>query len=207
MSSGRNTAAFSGAGAGGGEAEVEELLRAAQDDLLLNLSVNSHSISSSSSLEPDLTRRFQALRSNPSASNSIPNSSANPLSDQSISKDDEMNKVLGEDLAMRFAKLKGGIGPSKAIEFESTISDNMIDGNGDDKQDEVEKVMQWAMDAARLDPSHSHDDKLDEDDEKIDDSSEEEEEEEEEKVEELDKIKQGSKAEGKKNNKKKWFLF
>ncbi|MQM18253.1 hypothetical protein Taro_051241 [Colocasia esculenta] len=43
--------------------DVEELLRAAQDDLLIKLSVDVHTTTTSSSLDPDLSRRFDALKS------------------------------------------------------------------------------------------------------------------------------------------------
>ncbi|OMO77136.1 Hydantoinase/oxoprolinase [Corchorus capsularis] len=51
--------------------EVDQLLQAAQDEMLLKLSVDSHmSRVAPDYLDPDLSRRFQALRSRPSTSQS-----------------------------------------------------------------------------------------------------------------------------------------
>lgn len=131
MSSDKRKKKLTNGGAGGDEAAVEELLRAAQDDVLLNLRLNSHSISDDShfaSLDPDLTRRFDALKSKPS----VPSSSNSDV----------------DDLQSRFAKLKGGVGSGHGI---ASVGSGGISEPG--TEDEVEKVMQWAMDAARLDES------------------------------------------------------
>ncbi|KAL7110956.1 hypothetical protein ACP275_05G058600 [Erythranthe tilingii] len=47
--------------------EVEQLLRAAQDDMLLKLNLNSHMArgSSAAAIDPDLDRRFLALKKTP----------------------------------------------------------------------------------------------------------------------------------------------
>ncbi|KAM7490786.1 hypothetical protein LguiA_033707 [Lonicera macranthoides] len=54
------------------EDEVEELLRAAEDSMLLKLSINSHMSRGSSStiIDPDLDCRFQALRFKPNPTTS-----------------------------------------------------------------------------------------------------------------------------------------
>lgn len=131
MSSNKRNKKLTDGGAGGDEAAVEELLRAAQDDVLLKVRLNSHSISSDShfsSLDSDLARRFDALRSNPS----VP----------SLSNSDV------DDLESRFAKLKGGVGSDHGI---GSVESGGISDEG--TEDEVEKLMKWAMDAARLDQS------------------------------------------------------
>ncbi|KAJ4777165.1 hypothetical protein LUZ62_061422 [Rhynchospora pubera] len=120
-----------GGGGGGDDAAVEELLRAAQDDVLLNLRVNSHSVGSDahfSSLDPDLMRRFDALRSKPS----VPSSSNSHC----------------DDLEARFAKLKGGVGSEGG---GGSVGSGGVGESG--MEDEVEKVMKWAMDSVRLDQS------------------------------------------------------
>ncbi|XP_047073452.1 uncharacterized protein LOC124682887 [Lolium rigidum] len=127
----------------GDEAEVEALLRAAQDAVLLKLQSNSHLVSSSSSaasnppaldpapdsLDDDLARRFDALRSRPPAPK----------------RPDAASPGMDE-MEARFAALKGGAaGPEK----ETKVS--LEDLGDESEEDEVEKVMRWAMDAARLD--------------------------------------------------------
>nr|GEW76399.1 reverse transcriptase [Tanacetum cinerariifolium] len=104
--------------------EVEQLLKSTQDDLLLKLTVNTHhkskpifqqSSSSSSRLNSDLDRRFEALRSKPTKPN-IQNHE--------------------EDVDNLFARF-------------------------------VARIISWAVDAARLDPSPSSD--VDQDHETDDD--------------------------------------
>ena len=151
--------------------EVEELLQAAQDELLLKLSLDSHmSRVSPNYIDSDLDRRFQALKkSRPSSSSS----SVVPQSQSHKSTDDNSNN---SDLSARFAALKAkgssssssaavgvgvGVGPSSNILYEE---------EDDDEDDEVEKLIRWAKDAARLDPSPpSDDDDDDQDDDEEDD--------------------------------------
>ncbi|KAJ3690566.1 hypothetical protein LUZ61_019730 [Rhynchospora tenuis] len=124
-----------GGGGAGDDAAVEELLRAAQDDVLLNLRVNSHSVASDShfsSLDSDLMLRFDALRSKPS----VPNPSA--------------SNSDGDDLEARFAKLKGGVGSDGGV---GSVGNGEGVGEESGMEDEVEKVMKWAMDSVRLDMS------------------------------------------------------
>ena len=145
--------------------EVEELLQAAQDELLLKLSLDSHmSRVSPNYIDSDLDRRFQALKkSRPSSSSSsvVPQSQ----SQSHKSTDDNSNN---SDLSARFAALKAkgssssssaavgvGVGPSSNILYEE---------EDDDEDDEVEKLIRWAKDAARLDPSPPSDDDDDDDD-------------------------------------------
>ena len=145
------------------EMEVEQLLQAAQDELVLNLSINSHmSRVSPNYIDSDLDRRFQALKK--SGSSVVPQESSN---------NKELKAVMGDDLSARFAVLKGSSSssstPGVGVGPNNILSD---DGDGDeDEEDEVEKLIRWAKDAARLDPSPPSDD---------DDHDEEEEEEEEE---------------------------
>ncbi|KAI4313185.1 hypothetical protein L6164_026183 [Bauhinia variegata] len=144
--------------------EVEELLQAAQDQVLLNLSVNSHIVSSSTSsnnyLDGDLDRRFQALKSSkPSIQTQIP------------IVDRESKDALGDDLSARFAGLKVKNSSSTS---SSALAKELGLGGGptldstvqeeDDEVDQVEKLIQWAKDAARLDPSPPSDDDNDSDD-------------------------------------------
>ncbi|GLT54310.1 hypothetical protein SLA2020_275190 [Shorea laevis] len=98
--------------------EVEELLQAAQDELLLKLSLDSHmSRLTPDYISSDLDRRFQALKSRPSA----------PLT-----------LLLILYLLPKTRR--------------------------NQRQDEVEKLIQWAKDAARLEPSPSSDDEDEDDD-------------------------------------------
>jgi hypothetical protein len=158
------------------EMEVEQLLQAAQDELVLNLSINSHmSRVSPNYIDSDLDRRFQALKKSGS---SVPQESS---SKKTYVDDKELKAVMGDDLSARFAALKGssssssnpdvGVGPKNILS-----DDGDGDGDGDeDEEDEVEKLIRWAKDAARLDPSPpSDDDDHDEEEEEDDDDEEEE---------------------------------
>lgn len=131
------------------EDQVEELLRAAQDDMLLSLSVDSH-ISHLS----DVERRFQALKLN----KPTPKAAAPPNSNSTAIQadvDPELKAVLGDDLSARFAALKASMPmPSSS----SSIISPDYDDDAVDEDDEVEKLMRWAKDAARLDPSPPSDD-------------------------------------------------
>lgn len=151
--------------------EVEELLQAAQDELLLKLSLDSHmSRVSPNYIDSDLDRRFQALKKSRPSSLS---SSVVPQSQSQTHKstDDNSNN---SDLSARFAALKAkgssssaavgiGVGPSSNILYEE---------EEDDEDDEVEKLIRWAKDAARLDPSPPSDD--DDDDDQDDDEEDDE---------------------------------
>ncbi|KAL4360592.1 hypothetical protein GQ457_04G004430 [Hibiscus cannabinus] len=168
--------------------EVEQLLQAAQDEMLLEISVDSHmSRVAPDYLDPDLSRRFQALRSRPSSSRSQQKKQPSapelqppqPLKPQPEQKEDEERKeqkskvvvadnvdeelkaVLGDDLSARFAALKASLStssnPTASITNEVRIGLEKSDGE-DDEEDEVERVIQWAKDAARLDPSPASDD-------------------------------------------------
>ena len=139
--------------------EVEELLRGAEDEILLNLSTNSHmSRVSPSYIDADLDRRFQALRSSSSTSAKTDPFPQNPKPKNPVPKnvDTPQNPRLDDDpddLFARFAALKGSISEATA-----TVSDGDGDGDGeDDGEDEVEKVIRWAMDAVRLENSHPTD--------------------------------------------------
>ncbi|KAL6984793.1 hypothetical protein U1Q18_018172 [Sarracenia purpurea var. burkii] len=180
-----------------GDDEVDLLLRAAEDDVLLNLSVDSHmsrgvSQSQSSYIDPDLDRRFQSLLNSSrsgsgsrsrSASKVAPKPQALPTK-TARDQDDEKTKVKrrtgdggnisDDDLFGRFAALKGSIHSSSSSSSSSSFDRNHYQGpkeynSGDEKlnrrtiesdgvnEDEVQKVIQWAIDAARLDPSPSTD--------------------------------------------------
>ncbi|XP_022725694.1 coiled-coil domain-containing protein 1 isoform X2 [Durio zibethinus] len=184
-----------------GSDEVEQLLQSAQDEVLLKLSVDSHmSRVAPDYLDPDLHRRFQALRSRPSSSQSKSHSlqqkqssaaqPSKPRQEQKeeekkerISKvavvdnvDEELRGVLGDDLSARFAALKASLSSSSnptpvAASTTNEVRIGLEKSNGDyDEEDEVEKVIQWAIDAARLDPSPPSDDDNDQIDSDSDDN-------------------------------------
>jgi hypothetical protein len=201
----RNPTTMSGGGRKptGDEAEVEALLRAAQDAVLLKLQSNSHLVSSSSSaasnppaldpapgsLDDDLARRFDALRSRPPAPK----------------RPDAASPGMDE-MEARFAALKGAAaGPEK----ETKVS--LEDLGDESEEDEVEKVMRWAMDAARLDVATagggvtpSAEDKEEEEDK----SSASSEEDEEDRLElEMEKRKEKEMLSKKNKAKNRWFFF
>lgn len=155
--------------------EVEDLLQAAQDEMLLKLSVDAHmSRVSPSYLHPDLHHRFQALKKPSSSSSKIkPNPRSLEVSLQTTEKkvkgkdtassqeiDDELKGVLGDDLLARFAALKG---VSKKSGGCDQFDQPSVNADSGDDEDEVEKVIRWAIDAARLDPSSPTDDESDND--------------------------------------------
>ncbi|KAK9065664.1 hypothetical protein SSX86_015065 [Deinandra increscens subsp. villosa] len=156
--------------------EVEELLKSTEDDLLLKLTVNSHikskskpkfdlvpESSRSNAIDPDLDHRFQALRSK-----------SNPKTKVSADHEDV------DTLFARFAALKG---PNTKSASNSTTEDTEIEKNEscgianvkeeEDEEDEVQKIINWAIDAARLDPSPTSeiDDSEEEEDEDSDEDS------------------------------------
>ncbi|XP_021901631.1 uncharacterized protein LOC110817409 [Carica papaya] len=139
--------------------EVEQLLEAAQDELLLNLSVNSHSSRISPDyLHPDLLRRFQELKSRPSLAPPRP-----PRTQHSSSTNrGDVAAVDDDDLSARFAALKASLPSSSQsvpVDPRASLMDGRVPGNDhEDEDDEVEKLIKWAMDAARLDPSPPSDD-------------------------------------------------
>ncbi|KAK2353325.1 hypothetical protein QL285_090958 [Trifolium repens] len=119
------------------EDEVEQMLRAAQDEILLNLSINSHlsrpSPSSSSSTIPnpdpdldlDLERRFQALKTK--------SKDQGPL-----------------DLSSRFDALKNKSNQTGNAAVTIPASETYEES---DEEIQIQKLIEWAKDAARLDPS------------------------------------------------------
>ncbi|XP_058082815.1 uncharacterized protein LOC131230827 [Magnolia sinica] len=148
--------------------EVEELLSAAEDQMLLNISTGSH-ITRNTSLDSDLVRRLEALKT-PSSSTGI--TRVPPMKDRervvvvSAVVDEELQRILGEDLSARFSALKG---TSSSREFQARPKkldddDDNVDVDDDGVSKEVDKLMQWAMDEARLNPSMSSDDDDDDDD-------------------------------------------
>ncbi|EES13345.1 hypothetical protein BDA96_07G041000 [Sorghum bicolor] len=203
---------------GGEEAEVEALIRAAQDAVLLKLQANSHLVSSTPAasasstppsldaaaldpLDSDLARRFDALKSRAAAPKPTP---AGAGAGAAVGGMDE--------LEARFAALKGAAaGPEK----ETRVRLEDLGGeSSEDEADEVDKVMRWAMDAARLDVAAAGtaggkakkraDDEEEEKDEKSSVSSEDEEEDEEERL----RLEMARKKEmAKTKSKNKWFFL
>ncbi|CAH9140067.1 unnamed protein product [Cuscuta epithymum] len=159
--------------------EVEELLRAAADETLLQLSVDAHPARGSSAqfIPPDLDRRFQALKSQPKTS-TIPNKHRKmPAPAASSASDDAKfpkNVGEGDDLFARFAALKSSLPSlsSSAGSISNPGRDEAENGKDGDVDDEVQKLINWAIDAARLDPSPPSDTDCDDDDD-LDDSSDE----------------------------------
>ncbi|CAH8382868.1 unnamed protein product [Eruca vesicaria subsp. sativa] len=145
--------------------EVEQLLQAAQDEMILKLSVDSHaSRSKPDYLDPDLHSRFLALRSKPSQQKK--KTETNDQKRMPISPPKSKDVVeTPDDLMLRFAALKTTL-PSSSSAVSSVLPPGEI---GED--DEVEKLIQWAIDAARLDPSPPSDD--DDDDERYSDNDDE----------------------------------
>lgn len=155
------------------EKQVEELLQAAQDEMLLKLSLNSHmSRVPPAYLDSDLHRRFQALKSRPSLppsrSQSQPQRSVEAATTSSTPpppslgasvEDGESQALLGDELSVRFAALKGSL-----FSTSSSSTPTIVIPEDDEDEDEVEKLIRWAKDAARLDPSLPSDDEEDEDD-------------------------------------------
>ncbi|KAL2461287.1 hypothetical protein Adt_44707 [Abeliophyllum distichum] len=148
--------------------EVQQLLQAAQDDLLLKLSLNSHIArsSSGSSVDPDLERRFQALKYKPGNTSTAAVSTTGTIDDdRDPVKANVTNNIGGfeeDDLFARYSALKNSI-PShnrKSNIEPSDIVSRQQEEESDDEEDEVEKVIKWAIDAARLDPSPPSDDEI-----------------------------------------------
>jgi hypothetical protein len=153
------------AGPSGEEAEVEALLRAAQDAVMLKLQANSHLVSSTSfasasasaptvplddaaapdPLEDDLARRFDALKSRAA----VPAPASKPAGAGAATAPAPAATASGMDeLEARFAALKGAAGPEKEA---ARVKLEDLGGESSEDEDEVDKVMRWAMDAARLD--------------------------------------------------------
>ncbi|XP_047323045.1 nucleolin [Impatiens glandulifera] len=152
--------------------EVEMLLRATEDELLLNLSVDSHmSNVSPSYLDSDLDRRFQTLKSSPAKRSPAPATvskaqTSQPLPTTATGTDNKKrddSSITYDDLLSRFANLKGSAPVPASV---SSSADLNCKTNGSD-EDEVEKVIQWAIDAARLDPSPPSDSEDEDDNEEI----------------------------------------
>ncbi|KAH0766152.1 hypothetical protein KY285_002023 [Solanum tuberosum] len=122
--------------------EVEELLRAAEDDVSLKLSLNSHMARGSSTqfIDPDLDQRFQALRSKQTPPKK-------PISQKGFDNQATSTTDESDDLLTRFAALKSSLPASSSAKQHAVVEDE------EDDDDEVEKVIKWAIDAARLDPS------------------------------------------------------
>ncbi|KAK4423302.1 hypothetical protein Salat_1913000 [Sesamum alatum] len=140
--------------------EVEQLLRAAQDDVLLKLNVDSHMArgSASAAIDPDLDRRFQALKKKPQRPTKLDDSTKRPPTkvDTGDSKVDGA-PAEDDDLFARFAALKNSLPSYNKNESKSNFPADE-QATEEESEDEVDKVIKWAIDAARLDPSPSSDD-------------------------------------------------
>ncbi|KAL6566268.1 hypothetical protein OROGR_001883 [Orobanche gracilis] len=143
--------------------EVEQLLRAAQDDMLLKLNVNSHMARAAGStpIDPDLNRRFEALKRPQNPSRIHDPLKKVPAKMDTNSASEVNGAAADDDLFARFTALKKSL-PSHSrnrlgSNFPSDLSVNQ-EVKEEESEDEVEKVIKWAIDAARLDPSPSSDD-------------------------------------------------
>ncbi|KAG7546340.1 hypothetical protein ISN44_As12g017140 [Arabidopsis suecica] len=138
------------------EDEVEQLLQAAQDEMILKLSVDSHtSRSSSDYLDPDLHSRFLALKSQKKKGQQQQQHKRRP---RSPTKSKDVVEETPDDLMLRFAALKTSL-PSASSSSSVILQDGIGEDNDEIGEDaEVEKLIQWAIDAARLDPSPPSDD-------------------------------------------------
>ena len=141
--------------------EVEQLLQAAQDEMILKLSVYSHaSRSRPDYLDPDLHSRFLALRSKPSQQKKNKKTTEQKRRPVSPPKSKDVEETP-DDLMLRFAALKSTLPSSSSASVPPSVlrpgeMGDEADELGED--DEVEKLIQWAIDAARLDPSPPSDD-------------------------------------------------
>lgn len=146
---------------------MEQLLRAAQDDMLLKLSLNSHMAraSASAAIDPDLDRRFQALKK-PQQPRKVDDSMKREPKKMD-SGDNKVDDVAAEDdLFARFVALKNSLPSHSRKENKSNFpGDESVNQQvtEEENEDEVEKVIKWAIDAARLDPSPPSDDDDDND--------------------------------------------
>ncbi|OWM91377.1 hypothetical protein CDL15_Pgr017295 [Punica granatum] len=130
-------------------------IAAGEEGVELHDIINSHVAGSAShSLDLDLSRRFQALKSPPLApSLSLPKPSP-PLHQV----DDKLKAVVGDDLSARFTALRGSLHPSSSPSFSPSVaSANLVPSgtslacngrdrdpscsNPDDEEDEVEKII------------------------------------------------------------------
>lgn len=163
-----------------GTDEVEDLLRQAEDAALLKLSVNAHMAHhSSSDLPPDLAHRFQSLKFGPSTSKSSQNSTTASIVRAELGRDQSSAPIDDDpdDLFARFTALKASLPKPSAASYSSFTVDpvqeesselvNQVGGDSklamegdfnENHENEVEKIIRWAVDAARLDPSPESDD-------------------------------------------------
>ncbi|XP_062155297.1 uncharacterized protein LOC133863372 [Alnus glutinosa] len=95
--------------------------------------------------------RFQALKSRPSV---VPNSSSHSLSPPQNSQKSTTSSVDEDELFARFVALKG----SHGIPADPRLLSSCDDDAAEDEEDEVEKLIQWAKDATRLERSLLSDD-------------------------------------------------
>ncbi|KAM7510474.1 hypothetical protein LguiB_009349 [Lonicera macranthoides] len=125
--------------------------------MLLKLNINSHMSRGSSStiIDPDLDRRFQALRSKPNPTTS----SKSHLNPELPNPPPSISSVSRDDLFARFTALKSSIPAHSSSPSLNELQKKFE--NGDDEEDKVEKLIRWVVDAAHLDlslPSDSNGD-------------------------------------------------
>ncbi|XAR53373.1 hypothetical protein NMG60_11021910 [Bertholletia excelsa] len=144
------------------------MLRAAEDEMLLNISVNSHmcrgAVARSSYMDPDLDHHLHQQSIN--YNNRCAAAAA-------AEKAEDSGNFSQDDLFARFAALKSSLPSSSSYSLPSHDPLQSMSGqkefdrpptaNDHVDEDEVQKVIQWAIDAARLDPSAPSDDEDDSD--------------------------------------------
>ncbi|CAN1254910.1 hypothetical protein LINPERPRIM_LOCUS8811 [Linum perenne] len=116
--------------------------------MMLKLSLDSHiSKTPKDSLPSDLRRRFDALKSVPASSSSS--------SSSAVAASSSVPELPQKDLMARFDALKGRKDGAATVVFPSPdhSGSGLLIHDEDDEEDEVEKIIRWAKDAARLDPS------------------------------------------------------
>jgi hypothetical protein len=95
---------------------------------------------------------FQTLKSRPSI---LPNSSSHSLSPPQNSQKSTTSSMDKDELYTKFIALKS----SHGIPADPKLSSSGDDDTAEDEEDEVEKLIQWAKDAARLERFPSFDNK------------------------------------------------
>ncbi|GFP94467.1 hypothetical protein PHJA_001591100 [Phtheirospermum japonicum] len=126
--------------------------------MLLKLSLNSHVARASAAIDPDLDRRFEAIRKPQKPAKINDPLKKVPTKMDTCASIKSPSAVVSDDLFARFAALKSSLHSEK----KSSLRDDVEE---EESKDEIGKLINWAIDAARLNPSlPSEDDDSDGDD-------------------------------------------
>ncbi|KAM7261082.1 hypothetical protein ACFE04_026557 [Oxalis oulophora] len=120
--------------------DVDQLLQATQDELVLKLAVDSHmSRVAPDYLNSDLDRRFNALKSSITVplQPKKPSSSSIKLNNNVVDDDESKAAIDDDDLSARFAALKASL-PSSSPSPDYVVGPTLIASNNE--EDEVNKV-------------------------------------------------------------------